>query len=659
MTHLGFIRAAAVTPILKVANTEFNTEKIIHCIKEAEKKEAGIIVLPELCITGCTCGDLFFQEALYRKQIDGLKNILIETKSIKSVVILGFYLSVENRFYNCAAILQRGQIKGIVPGMFSPSYRDSNQARWFAPGIELTDYMDSVSLFGQQVPIGSLLFRDVENEVSFGVEAGRDLYLPISPGTHLCLSGAHIICAPSSDCESVGRSEYRRNLLLQKSENNLCSYIFASSGVHESTTDQVYGGHCIITESRHLLNENRRFERESTITYSEIDFEWIKRERALVQGFGQCATAYSNRSLYRMVDLDPLCVLDNITNAQRSFSKTPFIPEDKKQANINCQEVFSIQTTALAKRIAHINAKKVVLGVSGGLDSTLALLVAAKSAKLLSMDASNIITVTMPGFGTTGKTYNNALTIMKLLGTEVREISIKESVLQHFKDIGHDPKIHNAVYENSQARERTQILMDIANKEGGLQLGTGDLSEVALGWSTYNGDHMGMYNVNASVPKTLLQVIIKWFIDYKLNGPDEDKSFSTDNALLASTLQDILDTPISPELLPPDKEGKIAQKTEDAVGPYILHDFFIYHTLRRGTLPKKLLEIAKITFVNEYDEDFIKKWLTVFYRRFFNHQFKRSCMPDGPKVGSVSLSPRGEWNMPSDGDVSIWLKELE
>ncbi|MDD2215479.1 MAG: NAD(+) synthase [Eubacteriales bacterium] len=658
MTKLEWIRTAAVTPVLKVGNTEFNINKIIRCIKEADNEEAAIIVLPELCITGYTCGDLFFQEILYQKQLDGLRKIALETKEIEGIVILGFYLRIENRLFNCAALLQKGQIKGIVPKFFLMNSGNFNESRWFTAGFEITGYKKTIFLLDQEVPFGNLLFQDSEIGLTLGIDICLDSPLPISPGSHLCLAGAHILCSPSASHELVGKSNHRRNQIIQKSRENICGYIYASSGVHESTTDLVYSGHCIIGENGHLLGESPQLPWENTITYSDIDYGKIRYKRAFMHDFQQSRDLYSDPSLFQPVALNPLPQLKDFFSLKRTYSKTPFIPESKEQAEENCREAFNIQSTALAKRIAHINAKKLVLGISGGLDSTLALLVAVQALKILNRKAADIIAITMPGFGTTKKTLGNALTIMKLLRTEIREIPISESVLQHFSDISHDPQIHNEVYENSQARERTQILMDIANKEKGLQLGTGDLSERALGWCTFNGDHMGMYNVNGGVPKTLIRVMIKWFIDYKLKGTEEDKSFSSDNSLLASTLQDILDTPISPELFPPDAKGNITQRTEDTLGPYLLHDFFLYHTLRSGVPPKKLLAMGIITFKDEFDQSTIKKWLGEFYRRFFSQQFKRNCSPDGPKVGTVGLSPRSDWQMPSDGDVNIWLQEL-
>ena len=660
MKKLGFVRAAAVTPVLKVANPDFNTKEIINCIYEANGNGAGIILFPELCLSAYTCGDLFYQDLLYNKCIEGLKKITAVTEKISSVVVIGLYLRLDNSLFNCAALIQGGKIRGIVPKMFLPNYKEFYEARWFSPGLAKANKFNSIRLFGSDIPFGHLVFEDEENGLNIGIEVCEDLWVPVNPGSLLSLKGAHILLNPSSSDETVAKSEYRKNLVTMESAKNICGYVYTSSGVHESSTDLVYSGHKIISENGINLAESQLFERSNSILYADIDYERIKFERTHSRNFEISDAAFSIAPEYTSVRLDPIRVLDSTRDTlNRSYQKNPFVPADPATVDQRCKEIFSIQSSGLAKRMEHTGARKAVIGISGGLDSTLALLVCAETFKLIGKDPKDIIAVTMPGFGTTDKTYQNAQTIMRLLGVDQREISIRDAVLQHFKDIGHDKDVHDITYENSQARERTQLLMDIANKEGGLVIGTGDLSEVALGWSTYNGDHMSMYGVNCGVPKTLVRFVIKWVMDYRLSGANEDESFSSDNALLRNTLQDIMDTPISPELLPPDAEGKIAQKTEDTVGPYILHDFFIYYTIRFGMEPKKLLYIAKTAFADEYTEEFIKKWLIVFYRRFFSQQFKRSCIPDGPKVGSVSLSPRGDWRMPSDADPTQWLKELE
>jgi NAD+ synthase (glutamine-hydrolysing) len=561
---------------------------------------------------------------------------------------------------SCASVLLAtgGKIKGIVPKMFLPNTKEFYEARWFEEGTTAANMTKSVKLFGYEIPFGHVLFEDEDNGLKLGIEICEDLERPISPGSYLALNGAHIILNLSASNETVSKSEYRKNLVTVESSKNICGYVYASAGVFESTTDLVYGGHKIIAENGVCLAESPLFERTNSVLYSDIDYERIIFERSMDQNFNSCAFSHGHQIEFIKAPLSPIKVLGVNDTLIRKFPKNPFISNDPAVMDQNCNRIFSIQSEGLARRLEHTGSKKAVIGISGGLDSTLALLVCTEAFRLIGKDTTDIITITMPGFGTTGKTFNNAQTIMKLLGTDMREISIKESVLQHFIDINHDPTQYDVTYENSQARERTQILMDVANKEGGLVVGTGDLSEIALGWSTYNGDHMSMYGVNCGVPKTLIPFVIKWVMNNRLSGPGEKIGFSSDNVLLRQTLQDIIDTPISPELLPPDSDGKIAQKTEDTVGPYILHDFFMYYTLRYGMEPKKLLHIAAETFKDEYTIEFIKKWLIVFYKRFFAHQFKRNCSTDGPKVGSVGLSPRGDWKMPSDADSSEWLKSL-
>ena len=656
MKNLGLVRVGAAVPDLKVANTEYNKERILELVRDAEKKGAGFVVFPELAITGYTCGDLFYQEHLYQSQLEALSEICSATEDLAVTVVLGCYLRLENNLYNCAVLIQKGSIRGAVPKMFLPNSKEYYEARWFASGIDLARNLNTITLFGEEVPFGNLLFTDQEAELSVAMEICEDLWLPVSPGSQLALNGAHIIFNTSASNDTVGKADYRRTLVTVESAKSNCGYVYTSAGVTESTTDVVFSGHSIIAENGIVLAESQRFARESAVYYSEIDFQRLRFERSQNHNLNHCASTFGQREKFQKIKIDPVRLVTTSDVLYRHYDKNPFVPDDNAQVNQRCGEIFSLQAAGLAKRIQHSHSKKSVVGISGGLDSTLALLVCAYTHKLIGRPADDIVAITMPGFGTTGKTYNNALTIMKLLGAEVREISIKDAVNQHFGDIGHDPSVHDVTYENSQARERTQILMDTANKEGGLVVGTGDLSEMALGWCTYNGDHMSMYGVNASVPKTLVRFVVKWVMENKLSGPNEDPDFSSDNALLKKTLQDILDTPISPELLPPDPNGNIAQKTEESVGPYILHDFFIYYTIRYGMEPEKLLFTAKNAFADEYDEEFIRKWMSTFYRRFFTQQFKRSCVPDGPKVGSVSLSPRGDWRMPSDADAFIWMK---
>lgn len=659
MFETGYIRTAAVAPKLIVANTEFNTKEIIDCARRAADEGAGIIVFPELALTSYTCADLFYQQHLYELNIKALGEVIEASRGLSAVIVTGFYLRYENNFYNCAAVIQNGKLMGIVPKMFLPNSREFYESRWFASGLRIADKVSSVPLFGEEIPFGHLIFTDEVHNISFGAEICQDLWTPVTPGSHLCLNGAHIIVNTSASDETVGKADYRRQLVHQQSAANICGYVYASAGVFESTTDVVYSGHCIISEYGTRIAENERFERESTITYGDIDYERIKYERSLDHTLEECASRYTDRDIYTHVYMEPFRVLTTDDELKRRFALNPFVPADRRTVDERCEEIFRIQTAGLAKRIEHAHAKTAVVGISGGLDSTLALLVCAETFRIIGRDPSEIIAVTMPGFGTTDRTYENALTIMRLLGATVREVPIGDAVMAHFKAIGHDPSVHDVTYENCQARERTQILMDIANETGGFVVGTGDLSEIALGWSTYNGDHMSMYGVNASVPKTLVSFVVGWVADHKLAGPDEIKDYSADNETLRRALHDIMDTPISPELLPPDKDGKIVQKTEERVGPYILHDFFLFYTIRFGMRPRKLLYIAQKTFEGMFEPAYVKKWLREFYRRFFMQQYKRSCVPDGPKVGTVALSPRGDWRMPSDADSALWLKEID
>lgn len=659
MSRLGMIRVAAGTPVVTVANPLANEPEILKLMAEAEEQKAGILLLPELVITGATAGDLFHQELLYRKQLEVLERIVLSSAGMKLTTVLGFYFRLENNYYNCAALIKDGKIFGIVPKMNMPCAYDSANARFFASGKEIAESYDEVKIFGEYVPFGNIVFCDDESGLSLGIEVGEDFMSPLSPGTHLALNGAHIILNPAATAETAGSCELRKSLIKAMSEKAVCGYVHAGAGAGESTTDLVFGGHHVIAEAGDVIAENDAVLLHGKLTVIEIDYDRIKYDRSLGHVFAETAAYYSDRLMYQTVDVSGLRVCDTADRLIRNFAKNPFVPSCPELAKNRLGEIFAIQAAAYAKRMKHTHSNKSVIGISGGLDSTLALLVTAQVHRLLGIPAENIVAVTMPGFGTTDTTYNNALTIMKTLGCDVREISIVPSVRQHFADIGHDETIRDLTYENAQARERTQILMDIAGKEGGLVVGTGDLSELVLGWCTYNGDHMAMYGVNAGIPKTTVQHVVKWVIENILSGECEVKDFSMDNAVLAKALQDILDTPISPELLPPEEDGSIAQKTEDKVGPYTLHDFFIYHTLRYGMEPAKLLCIAEKSFAGEFDRDFIKKWLAVFYRRFFTQQFKRSCMPDGPKVFDFSLSPRGDLMMPSDADFSMWLAEME
>lgn len=658
---LGLVRIGAAVPVIKIADPASNAKEIIKLINKANTAKAGIVVFPELTLTGYTCGDLFYQNTLYDAQIEALLKVVTSTANKKIVVILGMYFRVEGSFYNCAAVIQNGQILGIVPKSFIPNSDEFYEARWFASGLDFGKESDFVAVPGSEdlCFFGPQIFDDTETGLSIGVEICEDLWLPMSPGERLAMSGAQVIINCSASNETIGKADYRRNMVMAESGRSACAYVYASAGCSESTSDLVFGGQTIIAENGLLLAEGERFKRESSITYSEIDFRRIDFERAHNHNLAACRREFAPREKVEHMDLDPVRLVTAKEKLHRKYEKDPFVPDAGREVDKRCEEIFSIQSTGLANRLIAAHAEKTVVGISGGLDSTLAVLVSAAAQKITGRPASDTIAVTMPGFGTTDRTYNNALELMKLLGTDVREIPIGDAVMKHFEDIGQDPKKHDITYENCQARERTQVLMDVANKENALVVGTGDLSELALGWCTYNGDHMSMYGVNAGVPKTLVRFVIRWVMEHKLAGPGEDKKFSSNNKRLAEILQAILDTPISPELLPPDSSGKIAQKTEDKVGPYELHDFFIYYTLRYGMDPAKLFVITKAAWGDKYSDEIIRKWQTSFYRRFFAQQFKRDCLPDGPKVGSVSLSPRGDWRMPSDADVSAWLAAMD
>lgn len=551
-------------------------------------------------------------------------------------------LGIDNQLFNCAVAIQKGRILGVVPKTYVPNYSEFYEQRWFSSGRNAL--RDTIMLCGQEVPFGDdLLFEDEKGEMCFGIEICEDLWVPVPPSSFQAMAGALVIFNLSASNEIVGKYEYRKELTRQQSARCIAGYVYTSSGVDESTTDVVFGGHAMIFENGSLLCESERFLIDEQLIFSEIDIQKLMNDRRKNTSFMELWR--DNGREFRKVKFEiEEFEAENIT---RYVPPHPFVPSDGSSRDRRCSEIFAIQTSALAKRIRHTGLKRAVIGISGGLDSTLALLVTAKAFDLLNIPRKNILAITMPGFGTSDVTYTNAMEFMKSMDVEIREINIKDACLQHFKDIGHDPSIHDITYENVQARERTQILMDIANKEGGLVIGTGDLSELALGWCTYNGDHMSMYAVNASIPKTLVSFLVRWVADNMLESKAKD------------VLYRILDTPISPELLPPDAKGEINQKTEDIIGPYELHDFFLYHMLRYGAAPGKILILAKKAFEGKYTDDTIKKWLKVFVKRFFSQQFKRSCLPDGPKVGTISLSPRGDWRMPSDAVADSWLSELE
>lgn len=633
----GYVRVAASVPELKVANVEFNTKEVIKEIKALDKEGVQIVTFPELCLTGYTCADLFSQDILITKSKEAIKEVIDSTKLLDIISIIGAPIVCDNQLFNCGVVINKGKILGIVPKTYIPNYGEFYEKRWFSTSNTLTS--KTINLFGKEVPIGiDLVFRDInDSKFTFGIEICEDLWSPKAPSVEAALNGATMIFNLSASNEVIGKAQYRKNLINMQSAKNVCAYIYSSSGVNESSTDLVFSGYAGISENGSMLVENERFNFKTNHIISDVDIQRLMNNRIKDISFMGIG-AINN---YRVIDID---LKDNNNDLKRMYDAYPFVPSNEDKRAERCSEIINIQACGLAKRIKHTGMKKCVIGISGGLDSTLAFLVIIEAYRKLGISFDNLIGVTMPGFGTTGRTYNNALTLMKNYGVTMREVSIKEASLQHFKDIGLEETDRSVTYENTQARERTQILMDIANKEGGLVIGTGDLSELALGWCTYNGDHMSMYAVNTSIPKTLVRYLVKYFADIEQN--EECKK----------TILDILDTPISPELLPPSKDGKIEQQTESVVGPYILHDFFLYHFMRYGASPDKIKYIASKTFDGMYDEETIDKWLKFFIKRFFNQQFKRSCLPDGPKVGTISVSPRGDLRMPSDADNSIWLE---
>ncbi|MDW8802031.1 NAD(+) synthase [Clostridium sp. A1-XYC3] len=636
MSTDGFIKVAAACPVVNVADIEFNVKNIKECINRALEQEAKLVVFPELSVTAYTCADLFTQKLLLDKSLEAIEDLCIYSRKKDLLIAVGAPLVHKNCLYNCAYIIFKGTILGIVPKSYIPNYTEFYEKRWFTDGINIISKRTDL-YFQENIPFGTnLIFTS--GIFKFGFEICEDLWTVIPPSSYLSLIGANIIGNLSASNEIVSKADYRKDLVKSQSARCISSYIYASSGVFESSTDLVFSGDLLIGENGVLLKHNDRFQRKNEIITSVIDVSRLNNQRL------------KNVSFRDSVKLLPFEALEinfkfsdtKITSFDRYVDKHPFVPSDEAQREVRCREIFNIQTAALAKRITHTNLRKAVIGISGGLDSTLALLVIVKTFDMLNIPRENIVTVTMPGFGTTDRTYNNAVSLCKHLGTEFREINIVDACLQHFKDINHPVEKHDVTYENVQARERTQILMDIANKEAGLLIGTGDLSELALGWCTYNGDHMSMYSVNCSIPKTLVRYLVRYVAQKEVEKDISD------------ILMDVLDTPVSPELLPKDKEGNIAQKTEDIVGPYELHDFFLYHFVRQSETPEKILFLAKEAFKNDYDEDTIKKWLDIFIKRFFTQQFKRSAIPDGPKVGTVSLSPRGDWRMPSDASYKLW-----
>ena len=635
---MNFIRVASACPVVNVGDIKFNVENIKNCIDLALKENSKLVVLPELSIPAYTCADLFLNQTLIEKSMEGIKDICDFSLDKDILIAVGAPLLFNYSLYNCAYIIYNGKILGIVPKNYLPNYSEFYEKRWFTEGHDIIS--EKVNLpFQNDVPFGiNLLFTS--GNFKFGFEICEDLWTVIPPSSYLALMGANIIGNLSASNELVSKADYRKFVVSSQSARCMSSYVYSSSGVFESTTDVVFSGHLMIAENGRILKSNNRFQRENEVITSIIDVDKINNMRMKNLSFRDSKRACHIKPLEISFDFKDT----NIGNFDRKINKHPFVPSNEHEREVRSKEIFNIQSAGLAKRLNHTGLKKVIVGISGGLDSTLALLVAVNTFDLLKLPRKNIITITMPGFGTTDRTYNNAVDLCKKLGTDFREINIVDSCLQHFKDIGHPAEIHDVTYENVQARERTQILMDLANKEAALLVGTGDLSEIALGWATYNGDHMSMYSVNCSIPKTLVRYLVKFSAEH-----NSEKDIS-------DILIDILDTPVSPELLPKDKDGKIAQKTEDIVGPYELHDFFLYYFMRQNATFEKILYLAKEAFKDDYDEETIKKWLDKFMRRFFTQQFKRSAIPDGPKVGTISLSPRGDLKMPSDASYNIWVE---
>ena len=631
----GFVKVAAATPDIRVADVEFNTQNIINAMEEAQKNGAKILVFPELCVTGYTCSDLFNHSVLLKASRKALLEIAENTNDKDMLVFVGAPLEVNGKLYNVAAAMNQGEIIGFTTKTFLPNYGEFYEMRQFTPGPQT---VREITFEGKKIPFGPQILFQAEGmeELVVAAEICEDVWSPVPPSIQAALEGATVIVNCSASDETIGKDIYRRALISGQSARLISGYIYANAGEGESTTDLVFGGHNIIAENGTVLKESSRYVNE--IIYSELDLQRITGERRKNTTF----QPLDEETLVRV----SFTVEETKTFLTRTFPKKPFVPSDEQTRAQRCEEILTIQAMGLKKRLAHTNARTAVVGISGGLDSTLALLVTARAFDMLGRDKKDIIAVTMPCFGTTDRTYQNACEMSKKVGATLIEVPIADAVNVHFRDIGHDPEDHSVTYENCQARERTQVLMDIANKTWGMVIGTGDLSELALGWATYNGDHMSMYGVNASVPKTLVRHLVKYAAD------------DTKDEALKNVLYDVLDTPVSPELLPP-KDGDIAQKTEDLVGPYELHDFFLYFMLRFGYEPSKIFRIACMTFDGEYDKEIIFKWLETFCRRFFSQQFKRSCLPDGPKVGTVALSPRGDWRMPSDACVAVWMKDLE
>lgn len=639
--NYGFVKVAAAVPHVQVADCFYNIQQMEGLMRQASDKGAQIIAFPEMSVTAYTCLDLFAQQTLLKNAEQALLKLVSDTADLNILTIAGAPLVTENRLINAAVAFQAGKILGVVPKTYIPNYKEFQEQRWFTSATELRD--KTVSIGDRTYPLGShLLFT--AGQVKVGIEICEDLWVPVPPSSLLAMEGANILVNISASNELIGKHHYLRSLICQQSARCMAGYVYASAGFGESSTDLVFAGNGIIAENGTLLEESPRFTMQEQLVISEIDIENLQNDRQVNTSFMHGASTLLGGETITI----PFALSENSSQPvlTRSVDPHPFTPSGDALKE-RCEEIFQIQVAGLAKRIVHTHSRTAVVGISGGLDSTLALLVTVMTFDALNIPRNQILGITMPGFGTTDRTYTNACDLIRSLGVTLKEISIKDACLQHFKDISHNPSVHDVTYENSQARERTQILMDVANQENGLVIGTGDLSELALGWATYNGDHMSMYGVNGSIPKTLVRYLVEWVAH---NRVDEASR---------ATLLDIVDTPISPELIPADENGNIKQKTEDLVGPYELHDFFLYHFLRFGSSPAKIYFLAQQAFGGSYDKENIRKWLHTFFRRFFQQQFKRSCLPDGPKVGSVSLSPRGDWRMPSDAMATLWLKEIE
>ncbi len=639
MDNYGFVKVAAAVPQVAVADCARNAERIVALAQQAARRGVELVAFPELAVTGYTCADLFLQPALLDAADEALGEIMRQTRKLPLALIVGLPLRHEDRLYNCAAVVAQGRLLGVVPKSYIPNYAEFYEARWFASGAGIEE--ERITAAGQEADFGTELTFAV-NGAEFGIEICEDLWVASPPSSRLVLNGAKLIFNLSASPEGVGKHAYLRELVAQQSARTHTAYVYCSAGFGESSTDLVFAGNGLIAENGTMLAQAARFSLDEQLTVADVDIERLEFERRRNTSFRMREEAGESTVIeMELPDALKASALD------RRVDPMPFVPADEAHRSERCEEIFQIQSHGLARRLAHTGCRCAVVGISGGLDSTLALLVTVRTFDKLGLDRRGILGITMPGFGTTDRTYRNALKLMEGLGVTVREIPIRDACLQHFRDIGLPESDRSAAYENAQARERTQILMDVANMEGGLVIGTGDLSELALGWATYNGDQMSMYGVNASVPKTLVRHLVRWAADTERDGATR------------ATLLDIIDTPVSPELLPADREGNIAQKTEDLVGPYELHDFFLYNFVRAGFRPAKIAFLAEQAFAGSYDRETIVKWLRVFFRRFFAQQFKRSAMPDGPKVGSVSLSPRGDWRMPSDASAALWLRELE